>query len=248
MDRLSHIAFAKGLLKVAGENTNMAYLSIVPLIDAEPSFLHRLQCHPLVKGPLLVKCALNVFGSKSKPAPRVPEETYDLKRLLEEKDDIANTFMTTENAGLKDMEFDEGFGALLSVLSHPYFDTYNNAVQALAPYETYCAGQYEMWKKVDYFNFRVKWYKETAPQVREKVLSEDFWNVRFTAAEMVKGLIHRVAAFTQPGVPLESIRKIEKDLEVNDVPFNSEVEEFFIKLENSIETNLVKSVSEPVVQ
>lgn len=60
LDRYSHIALAKALLQVANENTNMAYLSVIPLIDAEPSFLHRLQCHPLVKAPLLVKCALNM--------------------------------------------------------------------------------------------------------------------------------------------------------------------------------------------
>lgn len=246
MDRYSHIALAKGLLKIAGENTNMGYLSVIPLIDGEPSFLHRLQCHPLVRGPILVKCALNVFGSKSKPAPNVLEDTYELIRLKEEKEDLVNTFKIAENKGVEDMAFDEGYGALLSVLSHSYFDTYNNAVQAFAPYESYCAGQYEMWSKVDYFNYRVKWYQETAPSVREKVLAEGFWNVQFTAKEMVKGLIHRVAALTKPEVRPESIKSIEKDLGVDKILFNPEVEKFYIQLENAVEKYLVESVKQTI--
>lgn len=244
MDRFSHIKLSRKLLEIAGENTNMAYLSVIPLIDGEPSFLHRLQCHPLVKGPLLVKCALNVFGSKSKPAPKVPEDTYELRRLKEEKEDLVNTFMVAENKEPEEMAFDEGYGALLSVLTHTYFDTYNNAVQAFAPYESYCAGQYEMWSEVDYFNYRVKWYQETAPEVCQKVLAEDFWNVQFTAKELVKGLIHRVAALTKPEIKPETIRLVERDLGVDDIPFNPEVEKFYIQLENSIRKHLVASVNQ----
>lgn len=246
MDRFSHIALSKALLKVAGEDTNMAYLSVIPLIDGEPSFLHRLHCHPLVKAPTLVKSALNVFGSKSNPAPFVKEDTYELIRLQQEKEDLVNTFVTAENKDPKEMAFDDGFGAILSVISHSYFDTFNNAVQAFAPYESYCAGQYEMWSKVDYFSYRIRWYQETAPQVREKVLAENFWNVKFTAKEMVKGMIHRVAALTQPAVQPETVAQVEKDLGVHDIPFNHEVEKFYLNLEKSVEKHLVDSVNQPV--
>ncbi|HGA1024566.1 TPA: hypothetical protein ACIQN7_005906 [Bacillus cereus] len=248
MDRYSHIALAKGLLRVAGENENMAYLSIVPLIDGSPSFLHRLHCHPLVKAPVLVNAALNVFGTKTGKAPIVPEDNFELKRLKEEYEDLVNTYKTAGGKDANEMAFDYGYGALLSVLSHSYFDTYNNAVQAFAPYESYCAGQYDMWSKVDYFNYRIKWYEQTALEVRQKVLQEDFWNVKFTAKEMVKGLIHRVAAHTQPSVSQSTIDKVEKDLGVDDIPFNQDVEQFFIHLETAVEKYLVESVKEPVTK
>ncbi|MBY4602890.1 MULTISPECIES: hypothetical protein [Bacillus] len=242
MDRYSHIALAEGLLKVCDENTNMAYLSVIPLIDGEPSFLHRLHCHPLVKGKLLMDCALNVFGAKNCIPPKVSEDTYEFKRLNQEKEDLTNTFVAATNKNPKEMAFQAGYGALLSIISHSYFDTYNNAVQAFAPYESYCAGQYDMWSKVDYFNYRIKWYEQTAPEVRKKVLAEDFWNVKFTAEEMVKGLIHRIAALTQPQVKEESIKEVEKVLGVNNIPFNKEVERFYIQLENAVQKYLVESV------
>ncbi|MED4590506.1 hypothetical protein [Priestia flexa] len=246
MDRFSHIALSKGLLKVCGEPENMGYLSIVPKIDASPSFLHRLHCHPLSKGPILVKAALNVFGSTDNNVPNLPEDTFELVRLKEEYSSFVEDFKITDNKDADDMAFKYGYGALLSVLSHSYFDTYNNAVQAFAPYESYCAGQYDMWSKVDYFNYRIKWYEQTAPEVREKVLAEEFWKVEFSAKEMVKGIIHRVAALTKPSIKPETIKQVEKDLNVDDVPFNPEVEKFYIKLEQSLEKNLIHSVQDTV--
>lgn len=244
MDRFSHIAFSKGLLRVAGEEENMGYLSIIAKIDGAPSHLHRLHCHPLSKGPVLVKAALNVFGTKTGNAPSVPEDNFELIRLREDYASFVEDFKVSDKQNAEAMIFDEGYGALLSVISHSYFDTYNNAVQAFAPYEGYCAGQYDMWKKVDYFNYRIKWYAETAPAVREKVLSEDFWNVKFSAKELVKGLVHRVAALTKPSVSIEAIEKVEKDLQVDDIPFNKNVEKFYLQLEESLERHLVESVKE----
>lgn len=247
MDRHSHIAFAKGLLKIAGERTDMAYMSILPLVDGEPSFLHRLHSHPLVKGPVIVDSAKVVFGSSNGVVPNIPEDTFELVRFREEYYDFINTFNETLLvSGEENMMVDEGYGSLLSVISHSYFDTYNNAVQAFAPYESYCAGQWDMWNKVDYFNYRIKWYRQTAPEFRKLVLSEPLWDVSFTAKELVKGMIHRVAAHTKPDVKPESIVSIEKDLGVDDLPFNTEVEAFYLKLEEAVKRHLIESVSESV--
>ncbi|WAA09174.1 hypothetical protein [Fervidibacillus albus] len=234
------------MLKVAGEDENMGHLSIIAKIDGSPSHLHRFHCHPLSKGPLLVKAALNVFGSKNGNVPYVPEDTFELRRLREDYESFVEDFKVSDKKDADAMAFEEGYGALLSVISHSYFDTYNNAVQAFAPYEGYCAEQYAMWKKVDYFNYRIKWYAETAPTVREKVLSEDFWNVSFSAKEMVKGLVHRLASLTQPSVSPETLKQVEVDLGIDDIPLNKDVEKFYLQLEESLERHLVESVKEPI--
>ncbi|MCR6109545.1 hypothetical protein HXA35_04250 [Bacillus sp. A301a_S52] len=244
MDRFSHIALAKKLLETAGERTELAYMSILPLVDGEPSFLHRLHSHPLVKGPVVVDCAKVVFGTIEGHVPPLNTDTFELRRFEQEKQQFIDAF--NEAIGTdKEMAIDDGYGALLSVISHSYFDTYNNAVQAFAPYESYCAGQYEMWSKVDYFNYRIKWYQETAPSVRNKVVSEKFWdNYSFTAEELVKGMVNRVASFTQPRVSEETIKRVEHDLGVSYLPYNKKVEEFYLNLEETLEKHLIESVNE----
>jgi hypothetical protein len=42
MDRFSHVALAAGLLRVAEERSEHAYLSTLPMIAGKPSYLHRV--------------------------------------------------------------------------------------------------------------------------------------------------------------------------------------------------------------
>ncbi|SET49481.1 hypothetical protein SAMN05421676_10596 [Salinibacillus kushneri] len=245
MDRFSHVELAKGLLRISNENINVSYMSILPLVDGAPSFLHRLHCHPLSKASTVVDAAKVVFGYEGDHIPQISEDVFELKRFRQEKHQFIEVFnKLVKGYTNKGMEVSVGYGPLLSVISHTYFDTFNNAVQAFTPYESYCAGQYDMWHEIDYFNYRIKWYQETAPQVRQKVLEEKFWNdYSFTSKEMVKGMIDRIAHYTQPSVSKSTIKKVENDLAVDDISLNPEVREFYVKLETSLRKHLKDSVS-----
>lgn len=246
MDRFSHIELAKGLLKTSNEDVNVAYMSILPLVDGEPSFLHRLHCHPVSKAPTIVKAAKPVFGYEGTSEPQVSEDSFELRRFKQEKQEFVDAFdKLIAPYTSKGMEIRDGFAPLLSVISHTYFDTYNNAVQAFTPYESYCSGQYDMWHEIDYFNYRIKWYQKTAPKVRENVLNESFWNeYSFTAKELVRGMVERLASFTRPSISDETLKRVLIDLNVEDIPSSEEVQEFYIKLENSLKKHLMASVND----
>ena len=141
------------------------------------------------------------------------------------------------------MEVRSGFGPYLAVISHTYFDTFNNAVQAFTPYEPYCAGQYEMWKNINYFNYRILWYQEKAPSVRERVLKESFWNVNFDTKEMVKGMIHRLAYYTEPKVNESTIKEIETKLQLDEVDLKEEIIDFYEHLEDSLTKELINQTN-----
>jgi hypothetical protein len=133
---------------------------------------------------------------------------------------------------------------VLAIASHTYFDTYNNPVQAFPPYEAYCAARYDMWRELDYFDFRVVWYQQTAPKFRELVLAEPFWNVRIPTAELVRAMVRRLAAMTLPAVAEETILAVEERLGVGGAERNDRADEFFIQLEESLDRHLVASVRE----
>lgn len=246
MDRYSHIELAKGLLRTANEDVNVSYMSILPLVDGEPSFLHRLHCHPLSKATTVVDAAKLVFGYDGDILPDVNEESFELRRFRQEKHQFEEAFAKlVEDSTDRGMQITEGYASILSVISHTYFDTFNNAVQAFTPYESYCAGQYDMWHEIDYFNYRIKWYQTTAPNVREKVLEEKFWNdYSFTAKELVKGMIERIAYYTRPSVSKETVKRVEQDLEVDDLPSSYKVLEFYDALETSLRNHLMDSVND----
>lgn len=246
MDRFSHIELAKGLLRISNEDVNLAYMSILPLVDGEPSFLHRLHCHPISKSPTIVEAAKLVFGYEGEDLPDLSDDSFELRRFKQEKQEFVDAFdKLVSPYTSRGMEIRDGYAPLLSVISHTYFDTFNNAVQAFTPYESYCAGQYDMWHKVDYFNYRIKWYQQTAPKVRENVLNEAFWSeYSFTAEQLVKGMVERLASFTKPSISDETLKKVQRDLNVDNVPSSGRVQEFYIKLENSLKKHLMKSVND----
>lgn len=244
MDRYSHIALAKKLMEITQQDIHMGYLSIVAKIDGKPDHLHRLHCHPLVKAPKLMEASMKVFGSKDKNATIKDDSFFEYKRLLEDKDNFIEDYIYSGGNDVADMAVTPGYGAILSIVSHTYFDTFNNTVQALAPFDFHCAGQYEMWKKVDYFNYRIKWYAETAPSVRENVCKEDFWNTSFKPEELIKGIVRRIAYHTKPAPSLEAIKNVETVLGVDNVEYIPKTEDFLVKLEESLEKNIIESVKE----
>lgn len=92
MDRFSHIELAKGLLRISNEDVNLAYMSILPLVDGEPSFLHRLHCHPISKSPTIVEAAKLVFGYEGEDLPDLSDDSFELRRFKQEKQEFVDAF------------------------------------------------------------------------------------------------------------------------------------------------------------
>jgi hypothetical protein len=90
-------------------------------------------------------------------------------------------------------------GGGLALLSHLYFDTYNNPVQAFLPDSVYPSGQWDFWKNVDYMLFRTKFYtKKASSTFRKGILSSDVWNVKIDPFRMIKAMIIRLGDMCQP--------------------------------------------------
>lgn len=254
MDRYSHIEFAKKLLSICGEDENVAYMSILPLVDGEPSFLHRLHCHPIAKSKSVVKAAEKVFGTDdtqplSKDYYTNVDDDFEYRRFESEQHQFFEIFdeLIKKNT-MKGLEVRSGYAPYLAVISHTYFDTFNNAVQAFTPYEPYCAGQYEMWRNINYFNYRISWYQEKAPSVREAVLKEDFWNNEFKVEELVKGMIHRLAYYTEPSIKQETLNEIEDYLGLSEVKVPDKVKELYENLEENLRNQLYKQTDKDTIK
>lgn len=254
MDRYSHIEFAKRLLKICGEDENVAYMSILPLVDGEPSFLHRLHCHPIFKSKSVIKAAEKVFGTDNgKPISKKDyqdvDDDFEYRRFESEQQQFYDIFdeLIRDNTE-KGLEVRSGYAPYLAVISHTYFDTFNNAVQAFTPYEPYCAGQYDMWKNINYFNYRISWYQEKAPSVREEVLNEEFWTDGFNVEELVKGMIHRLAHYTEPSIKQETLNEIEDYLGLKEVQVPNTVIELYENLEENLRNQLYKQTDKDSIK
>ncbi len=96
--------------------------------------------------------------------------------------------------------------AAVSLLSHTYFDTYNNPVQIFLPNCALCSAQWEFWSKIDYMKFRGDFYKpENIIPFRKEIAKSKVWNTTVKPEALMKALIIRLGEMGEPAIPYEIV-------------------------------------------
>jgi hypothetical protein len=155
-----------------------------------------------------------------KEIKNIPSEDHNGKRILEKKiyaykritDEIPIFMRHAEEAGaivndegVKDITSDK-LSAAVSLLSHTYFDTWNNPIQLFLPGCSYCSAQWEFWNNIDYMKFRGDFYKsENITNFRKEIIKSPVWDIRLKPEALIKAFIIRIGEMGQPSIPYEVI-------------------------------------------
>lgn len=104
---------------------------------------------------------------------------YFYSRIAEE----AQGFVSNELAGAVKVLGPEAsvvsrnrLAATLSLISHFYYDTFNNPVATFIPLASNYAAQWELWKEIDYLKYRATFYKtEVITSFRQQMADSELW-------------------------------------------------------------------------
>ncbi len=111
--------------------------------------------------------------------------------------------------------------AAVSLLSHIYFDLWNNPVQVFLPGCSYCSAHWEFWDNIDYMKFRSNFYKpENIGAFRKEIAQSSVWDCRLKPEALIKALIIRLGELSEPRVPYEivdiGIRDFLRYMDINE--------------------------------
>lgn len=113
---------------------------------------------------------------------RAKDRAYFYSRIAVE----AERFVTEELAGAEKLLGEAAMrvsrdrrAAALALVSHPYFDTFNNPVSAFVPLAANYSAQWQLWKEIDYLGFKATFYNhELIQEFRETILGSECWTRR----------------------------------------------------------------------
>ncbi len=227
MDWTTHIVLAAKLLESCDCDKGAAVYSELPAIDIKPAHYHRVYAHILENQPDILDAALGVLGSnvdseymlnllrlslgrvKDKYLDTVRRKIYAYTRIEEQKQEFLK--ITNEMAdfmGDKDIAVisKDKLSAAVSLLSHLYFDTFNNPVQVFLPSSSVCSAQWKFWDSIDYMKFRGNFYEDACIVPFRKAMAEsNIWKTSLDPAAMLKAMIIRLGEMGQPGVTYEVV-------------------------------------------
>lgn len=220
MDHVTHISMAYRLLEACDLDRTATVYSLLPAVDRIPDHYHRLYAHIINNFPCTIVSALQVFANtKVEPfwkfenggyyEPKIDEQCYLFKRVSEDKDYFSNvvksqTSLIGEFASLPPSS--DIASASLALLSHIYFDTFNNPVQAFLPDSVCASGQWDFWENIGYMNFREKFYtKDTIENFRKKLFEHDIWKTKLDPYTLIKSMVIRMGDLSRPGVEYETV-------------------------------------------
>ncbi len=130
---------------------------------------------------------------------RIGEETPGFLKLLNDARDVVGDARVTNISTDK-------MSAAISLLSHTFFDTFNNPVQLFLPNCSYCSAQWDFWSKIDYMKFRGDFYKpENIVPFRKAISASKVWNAVLKPEALMKAMIIRLGEMGQPAVPYEIV-------------------------------------------
>lgn len=135
--------------------------------------------------------------------------------------------------------------AALSLVSHPYFDVWNNPVQFFLPNSAFASARWEFWTKVDYMKFRGDFYKEkNITRFRQEMVQHPLWNVSLEPEAMIKALIIRMGEMGAPAIPYETvdwgIRRFLRNLGIDKYQRAPKEIEFCHQLETEIDNLIIR--------
>lgn len=209
MDHVTHLIMAYKLLGSCGCQPGSSVYSVLPALDREPPHFHRVYAHIISNFPRILTTATHIFCNHWPLGLPVDLHSYEYDRINVDNEYymslVKNASVLIHDDSLLDLKADL-VGGGLALLSHLYFDTYNNPVQAFLPDSVYPSGQWDFWKNVDYFAFRSKFYTERALSVfRKGLLESNVWDVKMDPHKMVKAMIIRLGDLAQPAARYEIV-------------------------------------------
>lgn len=202
MDHVTHLVLAYKLLKSCGCHPGSSIHSVLPALDREPAHFHRVYAHLISNFPKMLTTSTQIFCNHWPLGLPIDKKSYEYDRISVDREYYLSMVKETSVLVGDDsiLEFSQRqVGGGLALLSHLYFDTYNNPVQAFLPESVYPSGQWDFWKTVDYMLFRTKFYTDKAVSIfRKGVLDSDVWNVTVDPFRMIKAVIIRLGDMCIP--------------------------------------------------
>lgn len=179
---------------------------------------------------------------------RLEKKIYAHRRIVEETPCFINhaedAVDIVEDESVSKISTDK-LSAAVSLLSHTYFDVWNNPVQIFLPACSYCSAQWEFWNNVDYMKFRSEFYKtENIIPFRKEIAKSKVWAMKLKPEAIIKAMIIRMGEMGQPAIPYEvvdmGLRDIMRYLDIDDYQRADDELEFCHKLENEIRDIIYK--------
>jgi hypothetical protein len=206
MDHLTHIVMSYKLLQSCGCDKRAAIYSLLPALDREPAHFHRVYGHIISNFPKILTTAIHVFADDS---VSVDKGSYEYKRISKDREyflSLAKEASAIINDDSILNPSSEKLDGGLSLLSHIYFDTYNNPVQAFLPDSVYSSGQWDFWRNIGYLTFRTNFYRDNVISAfRKGLFTDKLWNVKVDPYTLVKAMIIRLGDLSLPGVEYEVV-------------------------------------------
>ncbi|MFQ5957273.1 MAG: hypothetical protein ACE5KK_05830 [Candidatus Brocadiales bacterium] len=179
---------------------------------------------------------------------KIENKIYAYKRITEETPifikhaDAAVSIVGDK--GVQNIGTDK-MSAAVSLLSHIYFDLWNNPVQVFLPESSYCSAQWEFWTDIDYMRFRSEFYKPASINAfRKEIASSPVWNRKLKPEAMIKAIIIRVGEGGKPNIPYEvvdqGIRDFMRYMDINDYQRADDELAFCHELENTIRESIYR--------
>ncbi len=175
---------------------------------------------------------------------RISEEAPGFLKLLDDARDVVGDGRVTKISTDK-------LSAAVSLLSHTYFDTYNNPVQIFLPNCSLCSAQWDFWSKIDYMKFRGDFYKpENIIPFRKEVAKSKVWDVELKPEALMKAIIIRLGEMGQPAIPYEivdmGLRDFLRYMDVNEYQRADAELKFLHDLEDEISNIIYRKFARAV--
>lgn len=140
--------------------------------------------------------------------------------------------------------------AAVSLISHIYFDLWNNPVQVFLPENSYCSAQWEFWMDIDYMRFRSEFYKPASiNSFRREIAASPVWNKRLKPEALIKAIIIRLGEGGKPNIPYEvvdqGIRDFMRYMDINEYQRADDELAFCHELEDTIRESIYRQYKKP---
>lgn len=172
---------------------------------------------------------------------RIGEEIPGFIKLLDDARDVVGDERVSKISTDK-------LSAAVSLLSHTFFDTYNNPVQIFLPTCSLCSAQWDFWSKIDYMKFRGDFYKpESIIPFRKEIAKSPVWKAVLKPEALMKAMIIRLGEMGQPAIPYEivdmGVRDFLRYMNVDEYQRADAELKFLHDLENEISSIIYKKFS-----
>ncbi len=169
---------------------------------------------------------------------RIIEEAPEFLRLTDQASTLSN------DSAIAILSTDK-LSAGVSLVSHLFFDTFNNPVQAFLPYSSLASAQWDFWDEIDYLRFREEFYKEqNINRFRQEMATDSIWETKLKPEALLKAMIIRVGEQGRPTIPYEAVDLVIRDflryMDINEYQRVDKEIRFLRNLENRIKGIIVR--------